>query len=306
MLLLTPIFCLIMVLECGTHAKPLPPIPAPINPPKPNPQPMPPPPPVPPQPDKPLPGSKVNWTEFKAQRNESNPAWGDYLTDIVNHLPQSFGTQYRYPDDKNTWAHETSHGICSHLCNTLNTSGRDMFYLYVGYNKAVGIKQPNVKISQVAALVPYTLQKSRFNLYLIDQRKYFEDDPIYLFDEWVAYCNGLECSIEVYNKKLENPNKSDVALSVVEFNVYVAYVIIAQKKHDPNYDNKQLFEFTAWNMKRAMKLYHEAYQHDVFNWDKDEYLDFLRTDASASEFRTFIIDSYGADWAKEVFGFTKK
>lgn len=304
MFLLTPVFCLIMILEFDNSVKQAPPqapVPKPINPTRPT-RPSEP----APKPLKPRPGSQVVWTDWKPQRNESNASWGVYLTDIVNHLPWSFGNQYRHPNDLNIWAHETSHGISSHISNTLNTSGRDIYYFYLGKDKAAGIKQPKIKISQIANLVPEKLQKGRFNLYFVKQREGFEDDPIYLYDEWVAYCNGAECGIELHPKKLYLPNKTDEVWGVLEFTVYAGYTLIAQKKHDPNYNNKQLLEFTAWNMERAMKLYHEGYQYEVFNWDEHKYLEFLRNDSAASEFRTFIIDTYGTDWAKEVFGFIKK
>lgn len=247
------------------------------------------------------PGSKVDWIDYQPVKKLSDPSWGDYLTDIENHLPESMGKQYR-DANKNTWAHETTHGINSHLTNTIG-GGIYHYCLYVGHNKAVKIKNPGFKISHVANMVPNSLRKHRYTLYLVQQQKGWNDRPIYLWDEWVAYCNGSECGIELLNKKLWKCSKTDAGWAVLEFSVYATYTLMAQQKHDPSYDNKQMVEFLAWNMERTMKLYKEGQKLPEYNWDDDAYLKHLRTSADAAEYRKFLSDTYGKSWAKEILGF---
>lgn len=288
--ILTPIFCLILVLSSTTKLAPKPTPFPPIV--------------VPPQPEKILPGSKVEWFEFKTRKNLKDEKWGNYLTDIENHLDASKGTHYR-DKDFNTWAHETTHGIHGWMNNKLQDK-RTHYHLYVGYDKAVKIKQPNFKISDVAKMVPSSLQKNRYQLYLIKQQSGWNNEPIYLWDEWVAYCNGIEASIEMVNKKLFNPPKdsrTDSGWSVIEFGVYATYVAMAQKKHDPSYDNQQMMEFLAWNLERSMRLYKESQAIYYFTWDNNVYLNHLRTSEDAADFRQFIIDNYGKEWASKVFDF---
>ena len=310
MLIATPIFCLLFALAgAAKHNEPAP-KPTPVNPTPPPHPPCPPIPPVPSPPPAPRPGSGVVWTEYKAVKNLGDPSWGDYLTDIENHLPEKFGRQYRF-EDKNTWAHETTHGIIGHLNNEwskLNERGvRDKYWLYVGHDRACGIPEPGFKISDISKMVPAKMRQDRFQLYLVQQRKYFENEPVYLFDEWVAYCNGAECGNELAAKNLRQlSGKNDEVFAVLEFGVYASYVAIAQKKYDPEYDNKQLLEFLAWNLERSMKLYREGYKHDNFNWDNNKYLEFLKSSQDAAEWRSFLIEAYGSDWTKEVFGFDKK
>ncbi len=293
--ILTPLFCLLLALSSPTAAPtpkaPVTPV-TPVKPTPPKPQ---------PQPQKVRPGSKVNWIEFKARKKLSDASWGKFLTDIENHLDESLGNQYR-DEDKNTWAHETTHGIHSWLNNNLQKK-RTHYHLYVGNDKVAKIKQPKYEIKDVAKLIPETLQKSRYNLYLIKQQDGWNDEPIYLWDEWVAYCNGAQCGIELVNKGTYKPNKNDSVLGVLEFNVYATYVAIAQKKHDSDYDNKEMLEFLAWNLERGMKLFHEGQKLDVFNWDEGKYLKHLQTHDDAKEFRDFLIKNFGRDWTNEVFGF---
>jgi hypothetical protein len=294
MSVLTPLLCFLLLFTGGnapqTPPAPVSPIPGPVDPVK---------------PIAPRPGSKVEWMDFQPLKNLSDPSWGNYLTDIENHLHPSMGKQYR-DTDKVTWAHETTHGIHSWLNNSnLKPGDRSYYFMYVGHNKAAKIKQPNIQIADVAKMVPDSLKKSRFNLYLVQQRRDWNNDPIYLWDEWVAYCNGSECGIELVTKKIYAPNKNDSCWGVLEFNVYATYVAMAQKKHDPTYNDKQLLEFLAWNLERGMRLYKDGQKLDVYNWDNGKYLIHLQTHADAAEFRNFIITTYGAEWAEEVFGFRK-
>jgi hypothetical protein len=156
------------------------------------------------------PGNNVKWFEFPAQKRLNDANWGSVLTDIENHLPEKFGTYYR-DTDKITWGHETTHGIHSHLNITYRKTNE--YGLYVGNNKAIMLIQPNIRISNVAEYVPNSLRKSRYQLYLVNQTGSWNADPIYLFDEWVAYVNGSEVGVEI-SQKGEKRNKSDYCLSI--------------------------------------------------------------------------------------------
>lgn len=250
------------------------------------------------------PGNRVEWFEYASQKRLSDPSWGDFLTDIENHLPEKFGTTYR-DSNKITWSHETTHGIHSHLNMTYRKEGDKArsYGFYVGNNKAVMIPQPKIRITNIAEIIPQKLRGSRYQLYLVNQATSWNADPLYIYDEWNAYVNGATTGVELIQKSMFETNKTDSALACLEFNIYVLYACMATKELDSNYDFKQLFEFTAWNSNRSMKVYHESYKHDVFNWDKHEYLKFLQTSEDAKKLRVFVIENWGEIWANEVFGF---
>lgn len=262
------------------------------------------PPPSPPLPST-KPGSQVQWITYPAQKNLSDASWGNVLTDIENHLPKEKGTQYR-DRDKTTWAHETTHGIHSAINEIYFKSGH-IYGLYVLNDKAAIITQPKTTITQVAAMIPASLRKSRYQLYLVSQRRYWDAEPLYLYDEWIAYTNGVTAGIELDQKGIAKyANKNDFLFSIIEFDVYALYVCMAAKKYDPSYDAKQLLEFTAWNLQRTMNLYAEGSKIENLNWDDGKYLEEIRTGQSAAELRQFVITTYGPAWAKEVMGFTVK
>lgn len=285
--MLTPLLCFLLILFAQKHES----VPVPIDPiPHVN----------PPQPQKKQPGDQVIWIDFKPIKNLKNSSWGEVLTDIENHLHPSMGTAYRH-SDKDTWAHETTHGIHSWLNNNMS-KGQNVYHLYVGKDKAAAIKKPKFKIENVANLIPKSMQQSRYNLYLVKQRGDWNNEPVYLWDEWVAYCNGAECGIELVKKGTYKPSKNDANWGVLEFGVYATYVAIAQQKYDPNYDNKQMLEFLAWNLDRGMKIYNEGQTLEVYNWDNGKYLKHLQTSGDAAEFRKFLTDSYGPEWTKKLLG----
>lgn len=258
-----------------------------------------PPQPTPPKPQSSKPGDQTVWFEFLPLKKLSDPSWGAFLTDIENHLPEKMGTTYR-DTNKITWSHETTHGIQSHLNNTYRPQGDTArsYGFYVGNNKAVMIPQPKIRISNVAEMVPQSMRKGRYQLYLVSQAGAWNADPLYLFDEWNAYVNGAATGLEVG----EN-GKTDFMFACIEFNVYAIYTCMATKSLDTTYDSKQLFEFAAWNSKRCMEIYQTGYKKEIFNWDNHKYLNELQTGNDAKAMRQFVIATWGAAWAEEVFGF---
>lgn len=267
--------------------------------PTPVPEPIPTPTPVPePEPEpQPIPGTDVEWINFPASRNDSNSSWKSFLTDIHNHLPKQYGNQY-YGGDLITHCHETTHGINNHISNTYGYYG-----YYVGNDKACIVKQPKIKISQVASLIPNNLRGSRYQLYLISQQKDWNSYPLYLFDEWVAYTNGAITGLQVvdsfesgqnlhmvmtarsmnYNFNLISDRiypsytcclnvtagSNDYMIGPIEFAIYALYVVIAIRKYVPEFliGNRQFREFFAHELKRSLKTYKTGITIPVFAWD---------------------------------------
>ena len=153
-------------------------------------------------------------------------------------------------------------------------------------------------------MIPESLRKQRYKEYLIDQQKDWEDDPLYVFDEWVAYGNGAQAGVELAQKGLYHPDKCDVVFAVLEFNVYAIYTVLAAQKMDRDYDSRQLTEFLAWNLRRSIALYRAGYRLDPYNWDNNAYNRHLCSSSAAAELRRFLRRLYGEPWCEEVMGFT--
>ena len=117
------------------------------------------------------------------------------MTDIVNHLPRSYGNTY-YDSNRITHGHETTHGINSHLRNYKNDTGRRANGFYVLNNRGVIVPEPNMRKSAVGRYVPASLRGSRYGTYISGSRAW-DDTPTYVLDEWVSYTNGGAVGIDL-------------------------------------------------------------------------------------------------------------
>ena len=210
-------------------------------------------------------GEAVVWIAFPSQKQLANPTWGKFLTDIENHLPAEYGSNYR-DADKVTWCHETTHGINSHLRNRLGGAGRNAFY--IGFDRAALVEEPHVTLTQVAQAIPSALRGSHYQTYLVQQRGEWDRQPLYLWDEWIAYTNGARTALEL--AAVSRSGKNDCMVGMLQFNVYALYVAkLAQERHA---DSRQLIEFFAWNWHRSLRIWEAAKVHPHLNWDNGAYL----------------------------------
>lgn len=127
---------------------------------------------------------------------------------------------------------------------------------------------------------------------LIQQQRYWGDQPLYIFDEWSAYCNGLTCGLEWGGK---NGSYSDV-LQPLEFMGY-AFVLLAlvKTRYSAGLDNLQ--EFVQWMAERTIRLCVEAQRMSVFTNDRiGMYLSAFREANDTAELRLFVERIFGQDW----------
>lgn len=274
----------------------------PTPPPPPGPPPRPGPPPPSPPPANP-PGTNVSFFSWPVQHQRSGNGWSAALRDVDRHLPRSYGTTYQ-DSDKITHAHETTHGINSHLRNHHNTTGRKANALYVMNDKAVLIVEPRLRKRQVAPYVPQSLRGSRYGTYVTGSASW-DDTPTYLLDEWVAYTNGGVVGVELVKQGLWRGGWRDGVAGQLEFTIYAIALAMAVEVHDPSYFRQytQFKEFIAWNARRAMTTYREGAQLQQFRWNRqDAYYRSIASSADAATLRAFVKRVYGARWAREVLG----
>ena len=201
------------------------------------------------------------------------------IADIESHLPA--GHPYR-DSDLITWVHEGTHGINSRLRNEFRCPG-----FYVLDNRAVLLnREPNTTLTQVARLIPVSLRGDVYQLYLIDSRRWWNNEPSYIFDEFIAYTNGAEA-----RRQLCIRDRQETVRYMVEFVVYSTGVVYASKGR-----NDQSRLFLMWQIKRAMKIYHAS-------GIKSTYLDRLRRSADATELRVYMRDYFGLEFTRKVMGF---
>ncbi len=247
------------------------------------------------------PGENVEWLAFPATKTLSDGSWGPVLTDIENHLPSQYGTQYR-DADKITHGHETSHGIHAHIRNYFNKTGKRANGFYALEDKGVLVVEPNMRKSAVAQFVPASLRGSRYSLYITGQTAW-DDTPLYVWDEWNAYVNGGAVGTDLVKRGLWKGGWRDGVNGQLEFTVYAIATAMAVEKNDPTYleTNAQFREFLAWNTRRAMTLYRVGAVMPDFKWaEQDAYYGKMKTSPDAEAWRAFARKLFGTSFTNEV------
>ena len=247
------------------------------------------------------PGASLRFIDYPATRTGSDRTWGAVLTDIHNHLPPRYGDMY-WDSDKITAGHETTHGINSDIRNYHNDTGRRANGFYALEGRGVIVEEPNIRKSAVAAYVPASLRGSRYELYIVGQTAW-DDTPLYVFDEWIAYVNGGAVGVDRVDAGLWREGWRDGVAGQLEFNVYALALAMAVEARDPAYfrSNEQFREFLAWNLQRSFAIYRHGKTMEDFRWDTQErYEEALRTSPDANAMREFAKRIFGEAWANEV------
>ncbi|MGE0324870.1 MAG: hypothetical protein AB7S68_21285 [Polyangiaceae bacterium] len=251
------------------------------------------------------PGSRVIWTQVPPTNAATNRTWGPTLTDILQRRPARETTTW--PDEEST-AHELTHAIGFELRLVATRTDRRATGFYVLGGKAAILREPSFRKAQVAALIPPSLRRYRYDLYLAGQPGW-DDRPLYVWDEWNAYINGATVAIERFQQGLQ-PHTTfavkDVVLAVLEFTVYAAAVILAATQYEPDYLSReaQSREFFAFNAERAMRVFQSGRSLAPFNYpDTQAYETTLKAAPEAEPLRATLRSVYGTAWTQAVFGF---
>jgi len=203
---------------------------------------------------------------------------GPVVTDVESHLVA--GHPYR-DADRITWVHEGTHGIAGQLRNKYQQPG---FYLLE--NRAILMREPATTLAAVAATVPLSLRGEVYNLYLIQAQQWWQNEPTYVFDEWVAYANGSDARAQ-----LKITSRGEAVQYAVEFIPYALCVPKAARSQNP-----QMKAFIRWHIERTLALYRAS-------GVRSDTLNRLRTAKDAEALRQFTRTYLGADWTSRTLGF---
>jgi hypothetical protein len=216
---------------------------------------------------------------------------GSFYSDIVNHHRDDFKDY----GDRIVTAHETTHMIHSHL-RTKHTLARNrrVNAFYVGRDRFLVLDEPGIKKSDVLAFVPEALRGDRFGLYLENQKEW-DDTPLYIFDEWVAYVNGSEVALEEAARKKPAARSNEI-YACAEFAVYATALGMAVEKHDRGYftRNDEFRTFLRWHLQRSLKVYRKGAAQPEFAW-KPEYFRRLKSGSESEALRDFWRDRLDLD-----------
>ena len=178
----------------------------------------------------------AQWVQMPSPRRASQHA--GYLGDIVSRV----GSPGTYMDaDLVTSAHECTHDINSDL---RQTAGAGMNCCYVLNGWSARLREPKVTLREIAAKVPLDKRGRGFQLYMVVQRRDWDNEPLYILDELSAYLNGATVAAE-----LKIPDRfRDSYQSSVEF---IGYADILAQSVPADYDAEPLRKVIAFQKIRC-------------------------------------------------------
>jgi len=264
----------------------------------------------------------MRWFPQKVQPIRSpDPRLEPTLGDIESHMPAG----HPYRDSRHvTWAHETTHGLNARIRNQ-NVKvkqiavgaglGLTLSYpvpvdgvpfpelrlgrvnaCYVLGGKAFVCEEPDLRLSQIAEAVPRSMRGMSYRLYLVEQQRYWEDCPLYVFDEWSAYANGLSTAIDANGG---DGAFSDV-LQMLEFTAYA--LVLANKVTLLNKEGENFYGFLKWMIERCVKLYLQSKKiRELHNNSQVEYEHKILTAPDFDDYREMTTFLYGAGWLQSLF-----
>ncbi len=187
------------------------------------------------------------------------------LNDVQSQLQE--GHQYTCDNDIST-VHECTHGINSRLRGLY---GKPSFYVL--NNKAIILEEPKGTLRAVAKRIPLEHQGKLYQLYLVDARRWWDEQPTYVFDEFSSYINGAQA-----RKELGRTDREALIENVGEFVVYSICVPWSTNNNDP-----KMKAFLRYQIDRALAL------------GAGEHLDI------DGELKDFMVNYFGAEWVERRF-----
>ena len=196
----------------------------------------------------------------------------DTVSDIKAHLDKEYNANFfvnyagKYFDEREfgydeigTWAHENCHQINSNVRNKESVKSNCAYWLDSRAYVRPEIK--TVKLNDVAKAVPEKLKGNGYNLYMIQQQRYWNNEPLYIIDELSCYRVGTKA-------RIENGERPDYSCSLyIEFCGYLAVLIKITQEYIPliNVAMAEAFDL-AQQMDTKSKLLEQVY-------DIQEYID---------------------------------
>lgn len=227
------------------------------------------------------------WEMYPAIRQVNDARLGRVLSDISSRLEA--GNQYE-DSDKITSGHEQVHGINSYARMKFRDKypGKRINCFYCMNGRVCVIEEPRLTITQVANSIPRSFRGEVYQTYLVNQRKDWDQDVLYLLDEFSAYNAGTE----IY-RELGIVDRESTIWQSFEFINYSLFLLKLVKENRPDYEDTQLRLFIKWNVERCMRLYRgEA--------GAEKYLNLLRNHPEGKELRDFVKKYYGEPWYEKV------
>lgn len=217
-------------------------------------------------------GSQLEAQEFHTypeQRCVKDQGYGMVVNDLEAHARK--GHPMRNEADPGNWVHELTHQVNSDIrCKT--KANDNAFYILDGHYFI--LLEPKVTLKQVAAAVPKAERGTFYKVYLIEMRRWWNNEPLFVLDEMTAYTNGLLYHV------VSGTDDAHRLLAVKEFMDYADALVRTVKRYDSNYSQlEELEAVVKYQKERALNIinmYEGKVVPDEVNPDNDYDLSWRR------------------------------
>jgi hypothetical protein len=164
------------------------------------------------------------------------------LSDVIARLPDpTYWRDQTEPTDLVTWTHEGSHGVCVRLPRVKGSHG-----IYLLNGQSVYLRHPRLTIGEAAATIPPKERGRIFDLYMVESRRDWDREPIYIVEEWVCYVHGT-----LARRQLGLDRREETESHALEMERYSRAILALAKRKDPTYPDAEKFAaFIEWNARR--------------------------------------------------------
>lgn len=193
--------------------------------------------------------------------NDKNPIYKDVISHSKNPVTN---------ESRSTNVHETAHMISSDIRNEYRGNNNGFYF---ENSRGVVIDHPNLTIRDVGPYVPKNLRGYRYQLYFVDQLKYWNKEPLYIMEEWNCYRLGGASAVEDHKQNI-NLERTDAVSGAFEFMIYSVCLYICIKDKDPDYykNNEQFKEFFEYLLDESMTIYNKGKSIPEYNSEKSNKL----------------------------------
>lgn len=181
------------------------------------------------------------WINYPAIRKYDE---NNLLEDVLAHTSETYNSS-----DKIECAHELTHSINNTICNSSPANDNAFYCLR---SVACLIEEPKISLRDVASIVPRSQRaNTTYNLYLVQASQNWNNQPLYILDEWVAYSNGGEVGNYLLSQNKGGEQAAHQWACCLEFFPYIMALAMQIERKQPDYPGKDLKEFLQWNWHRV-------------------------------------------------------
>ena len=169
------------------------------------------------------------------------------LQEVVSRCDEQ-GKRNGYDRDPVTHCHEATQQLAGRIRNQFGGTGRVNAF-YVGGGLCCVLPEPRVTLQMVARYVAPQYRNYQFQVYFINSAQHWNNQPLFLLDEFTAYCNGSQAAREL------RADPHGTYECTIYFCHYADCLVTAVQRHDPQYPKlPELTHFVEWQKQRAYSL----------------------------------------------------